>query len=103
MSDFVLLYTGGTRPAEQEMASVMGAWDTWYKKLGSSIKHGGNPFAPMAKTVTDGKVRDGAPGSPLTGYTVVTAGSLDEAAELAKGSPILQRGGSVVVYEEIEM
>jgi hypothetical protein len=103
MSDYVLLYTGGSMPSEDEMASVMGAWDAWYKKLGSSIKHGGNPFSPTAKTVTGDGVREGAPGSPLTGYTVVTAGSLDQAAELAKGSPILQRGGSVLVYEEIEM
>jgi hypothetical protein len=103
MSDFVFLYSGGTMPSEQELASVMGAWDAWYKQLGSSIKHGGNPFAPTAKTVTDGGVRDGAPGTPLTGYTVVSARSLDEAAELAKGSPVLQRGGSVHVYEEIEM
>ncbi len=105
MADFVLLYTGGTMPeGEAEMAQVMKAWDTWYQKLGSSIKNGGNPFSPTAKTVgSDGSVRDGAPGSALTGYTVISAGSLDAATELAKGSPVLQGGGSVIVYEEIEM
>jgi hypothetical protein len=103
MPDFVLLYSGGSAPTEEEMGGVMQAWDSWYKELGSAIKHGGNPFTPTAKTVEAGSVRDGAPGAPLTGYTVITAGSLDAAAQLAEGSPVLSRGGSVTVYEEMEM
>lgn len=103
MADFVLLYTGGTPPAEAEMGEIMQAWDSWYGELGSAIKHGGNPFTQAAKTVEKGSVRDGTSGAPLTGYTVVTAESLDAAAELAKGSPVLARGGSVIVYEEMEM
>jgi len=104
MADFVLLYSGGSMPeTEAEQARVMKAWDDWYKELGAAIKDGGNPFTPAAKTIgSDGSVRDGGP-APLTGYTVLTAGSLDEAAVLAKGSPVLQGGGSVSVHETFEM
>ena len=42
-------------------------------------------------------------GTPLTGYTILTAESLDRATELAKGSPVLQGGGAVHVYEIVEV
>jgi hypothetical protein len=37
------------------------------------------------------------------GYTIVSADSLDAAAELAKGCPILDDGGSVSVYETFQV
>jgi hypothetical protein len=103
MSDFVLLYSGGSMPeTEEEQASVLKVWDDWYKELGSAIKDGGNPFTPAAKTIeTDGSVRDGGPA--VTGYTILTAGSLDEATTLAKGSPVLAGGGGVSVHETFEI
>jgi hypothetical protein len=89
---------------EEEQARVMKAWNDWYAELGPAIKDGGNPFTPAARTVaSDGSVSDGAAGSPATGYTVVEADSLDIATGLAQGSPILQGGGSVTVYETFEM
>ncbi len=104
MADFVLLYGGGSMPeTEAEQAAVMKAWDDWYKELGSAIKDGGNPFTPAAKTIEkDGSVRDGGQ-APLTGYTILTAGSLEEATVLAKGSPVLAGGGSVSVHETFEV
>jgi hypothetical protein len=41
--------------------------------------------------------------SALTGYSIVAAGSLAEATELAGGCPVLQSGGSVDVYEAMPM
>jgi len=38
-----------------------------------------------------------------SGYSVVSADSLDEAVKMAKGCPIFDRGGNVEVYEAIEM
>ena len=103
MTDFALLYSGGGMPeTEEEQARVMKAWNDWYADLGKAIKDGGNPFG-AAKTVgSDGSLRDGPAGSPYTGYTILTAESLDRAAELAKGSPALQ-GGNVTVYEIVEV
>lgn len=104
MADFVFLYSGGSMPeSEAEQAKVMTAWTDWFGTIGSALKDGGNPFTPAAKTVTsDGSIKDGAPGT-LSGYSIVTANSLDEAAGIAKASPVLQGGGSVLVYETIEM
>jgi hypothetical protein len=105
MADFVLLYTGGSMPeTEEEKARVMKAWEDWYAEVGSSIKDGGNPFAPAAKTIaSDGSVSDGAGPAPHTGYTIVTADSLDAATAIAKGSPVLLGGGGVTVYEAFEV
>ena len=39
--------------------------------------------------------------SPLTGYTIITAESLADATEKAKGCPVLATGGSIEVYETL--
>jgi hypothetical protein len=105
MADYLFLYSGGRAPqGEEEMARVMKAWEDWYAELGPAIKDGGNPFGPDARTVgRGGTVSDGPAGQPATGYTIVTASSLDEAAALAKGSPVLDGDGAVTVYEIVEM
>lgn len=105
MAGFLLLYTGGSMPeTEEEQAAVMQAWTDWYTALGPAVKDGGNPFTPMAKTVaSDGSVRDGAVGTMASGYTIVTADSLDAATEHAKGCPVLSAGGTVTVYETFEV
>ncbi len=101
MADFVLLYTGGGMPeTEEETAQVMKAWDAWMGQIGSGLKDGGNPFTPAAKTIAnDGSVSDGAPGPLHTGYTILTADSLDAALEMAKSCPVLMGGASITVYE----
>jgi hypothetical protein len=105
MADFVLLYSGGKMPeTEEEQAQVMKAWTDWYGNIGSDLKDGGNPFGPGVKTVgNDGSITDGAKGTPHTGYTIVSAASLDAATDVAKGSPVLEGGGTITVYEILEM
>jgi len=39
----------------------------------------------------------------ISGYSIVSADSLDAAVELAKGCPVLEIGGAVDVYEAIKM
>jgi hypothetical protein len=104
MADYVFLYSGGKMPeSEEEIAQVMKAWTGWFEQLGGALKDGGNPFTPAAKTLSaDGSIADGAPGTPHTGYSIVTADSLAAAADLAKGCPVLQGGASITVYETFE-
>lgn len=101
MAKFVLLYTGGGQPqSEAEMAAVMQAWTAWFGGLGAAVADGGNPFTPMAKSISsDGTVSDGPVGVMATGYSVLAADSLDAAVEMAKGCPHLQSGGQVSVYQ----
>jgi hypothetical protein len=101
MSDFVLLYQGGSMPeTEGERAKVLDAWTAWMGRVGSALKDAGNPFTPEPKTIgADGSVSDGTSGSQATGYTIVEADSIDDALALAKDCPVLQGGASIEVYE----
>ena len=103
MADFVLLYSGGGMPeTEEEQAQVMKAWDAWFAEVGGALKDGGNPFTPAAKTVAaDGTVGDTKP--LHSGYTIVKADSLEEATKIAQGSPVLQGGATITVYETFEV
>ena len=101
MAKYVLLYSGGrmgATPAEQQ--KQLQEWGAWFGKLGKSVVDAGNPFSEKVKNLaSDGKVKDGPVGSRATGYSIVEAGSVDAAAELAKGCPVLTSGGQITVYE----
>ena len=105
MAKFLLLYNGGGMPqTEAEQAAVMQAWGEWYTGLGAAIVDPGNPFTPQAKSIaSDGTIGDGAVGTMATGYTIISADSLDAAAAMAKDCPILQSGGQVSVYETFDV
>jgi hypothetical protein len=87
--------------SEEEVAQVMAAWEAWYGELGESVVDGGNPFGQTRNV--DGTGVTGPNDNPLSGYTVITAADIDAAVAAAKGSPILQAGGSVEVAEAIDM
>ena len=98
MAKFVYLYTGGQMaegPEAQEKA--MQEWGAWFGSLGDSVTDMGNPFGSSTAVGADKAT------AALTGYSVVTADSLDAAAVLAKDCPILANGGNVEIYEAIEM
>ena len=102
MGNYLLAYTGGSRPdTEEEQQAQMAAWGAWFGSLGEAVVDGGAPFAGSASLNGDGVSAPGASG--LTGYSVLKADSLDAATELAKGCPLLGNGGGVEVYEAMEM
>jgi hypothetical protein len=105
VNDYVLVYSGGSRPeSQEEVAQVMKAWDTWMRDLGDKLKDGGNPFTPMAKSVApDGKVSDGPIGGMATGYSILQADSMDEAVDIAKTCPVNLGGASITVYETFKV
>lgn len=103
MSTFVLTYKGGTMPeTEAEQQAVMAAWGAWFGQLGDAVAAPGNPFAGSLSVNGEDGVSEGA-ASGLGGYSVLSAASLADAAELAKGCPLIGNGGTVDVYETIEM
>ena len=55
-----------------------------------------------ARDASDGTTSDGG-GAGLTGYSILNADSLADAAEKAKGCPILASGGTVEVYETFDV
>ena len=98
MGKYVYVYTGGGMPeTPEEGAKVMAAWNDWFGKLGSAVTDIGNPFG-ASQSVNNGAT------TKATGYSIVNAGSLDDAVMMAKGCPILDNaGGNVEVYEAVEM
>lgn len=105
MAEFLYLYRGGQRGGNpEESQQIMQKWMNWFKELGASgnLKDGGQPLEDVGKVVKSkaGPVTDGpfAEAKDLVGgYTLIEASSLERAAELAKGCPILERQGLVEV------
>jgi hypothetical protein len=101
MANYMLAYKGGSMAATDEEREVaMAAWGAWFGGLGAAVVDAGNPFGASATVAGDTSVSEGAP-SALTGYSVLSADSLQAAGELVKGCPVLVAGGSVEVYETI--
>jgi hypothetical protein len=99
MAKFLLAYTGGAMgETPEDQQKQMEAWMGWFGSLGDAIVDGGNPFGPSSTISSSGAVTDGGRSS-LSGYSIISAGSLAEATTKAKGCPVLSAGGSVEVYE----
>jgi hypothetical protein len=104
MTNYVFMYSGGHGVAtdEAERDAQYAKWGQWFGELGAAVVDGGAATG-NAKTVgAGGSVSDGG-SRGLTGYSIVSAASLDAAVELAKGCPVLEIGGAVDVYEAIKM
>ncbi len=97
MGKFVFTYTGGGMAAtDAEREAAMAAWGAWFEQLGPAVLDMGNPFG--GSTAVGSGAANG-----LTGYSIVSADSLDAAAQLAQGCPVLERGGGVGVHEALAM
>ena len=110
MSEFVFLFRTGEAQSELAMgtperaAKSMQVWLAWLRELEGAghLKAPGQPLATSGKVVrgpsgviTDGpfvEVKD-----LVLGFMVIEASDIDQAAELAKGCPMIHGGGSVEV------
>jgi hypothetical protein len=103
MAKYVLSYTGGSMAeTEAEQQQVMAAWGAWFGQLGAAVVDPGTPFARSTAIAADGSVTEpGAAG--LTGYSIISADSLEQAAGLAKSCPVLATGGAIDVYETVDI
>jgi len=103
MGKYVLAYKGGSMAAtEAEQAAVMQSWISWFGDLGAAVVDGGNPFGASISVGSDG-AQSAVASHGLTGYSILNADSVDAAATLAKGCPVLSSGGTVEVYEAMDM
>ena len=100
MKYLLVFYGGGMPETEAAQNRVMKQWESWYAKLGSAVVDQGLPFSgKVNKVKPDGTSGKGPIGQRATGYTILTAPTIDAATKMAKGCPILKSGGSVAVYE----
>jgi hypothetical protein len=103
MANYLLAYTGGgMAQTDAEREAAMAEWGNWFGSLGEAVVEIGNPLGASATVSNGGSVNDGTPSS-LTGYSVLSADSLAAASALVKGCPVLASGGSVEVYETLNV
>lgn len=105
MTDFLFLFRGGRTGAlsPEEMQRSLQKWGGWIEGLakagkfkgGEPLEEGGKVVSGTRKLVTDGPFLESK--EVVGGYLVVTANDLGQAAEISKGCPILEEGGSVEV------
>jgi hypothetical protein len=111
MPNFLYLFRGGDRRSlsAQELQENMSKWGVWIKQLSQDGRFkGGDPLADTGKILSGKRkaVTDGPFGETkdvVGGYLLVTAPTLDDAIELARGCPIFEYDGSVEVRELREM
>ena len=103
MAKYLLVYHGGGVPETEEARQAeMAAWGQWFGSLGQAIADPGNPVG-QSRTISGGNVSQGGGANPATGYSVITADSIDAAVNMAKGCPIIKSGGSIEVAETFEV
>jgi hypothetical protein len=105
MSEFVFLYRGGQRPTSpEEFQQVLIKWMAWFKDLaakghvvdrGQPLDRSGKLVQGANKPVIDGPFAEAK--DVVGGYSLIKASDISQAAELAKGCPVLERGGHVEV------
>ncbi len=91
LKKFMLLHCGFEPPTPE----IMEAWGEWFESVADrTVEHGG--FTGGREVSHDG-TRD-LPMGPdsTTGYSIITAESLDEAETVARGNPFIS---SIRIYE----
>jgi hypothetical protein len=104
MPTYLVTYHGGPgMPADPAAAQQMlAAFQAWVAEVGPAMRDPGAPLA-ASKTVSADAEVDGQAEVPIGGYTILEAGSLDEAAQLVRSHPFLSRGGSLQVSESVSV
>jgi hypothetical protein len=98
MAKFVVVYKGGAMEGTpQQQEEIMKKWMSWFGEIESKVTDMGNPFG--ASTAVGGESATAG----LTGYTILSAPDLGAAASIVAGCPVLDAGGSMEIYEALEM
>jgi hypothetical protein len=93
MPKYMMIYRGEatdlTQMSDEEAAAVLGKWESWMAKVGPALSDIGSPFGGGTSVVDDGSSRQTL---SLSGYSIIDAVDLSEAAALADGHPYLSEG-----------
>src|ERR1700761_4075724 len=103
MNDFLLLFrrefsAGEAMPSPEQLQAMMKDWQDWMGGIAAQNKlvDPGNRLNGDGRVVKAGRVITNGPyvevKEAIGGYTIIKAASLDEAAELSNGCPILKMG-----------
>ncbi len=91
MKHFLILHYGFQKPTAEEMA----AWNAWFESIADKQVERGH--LPAGREISHSGVIDLPFGKDsMTGFTIIQANDLEEAAEIAQRCPIV---ASTRVYE----
>jgi len=94
---FLVLTYGFVPPTDE----VQREWGEWFKSAGPRLVDPGSPFGRGVEVTREGRTELTVQSpSPLVGYCILNADSLEEAESLVRGMPIIE---SVRVYEAHSM
>jgi hypothetical protein len=97
MKKFLVLTYGFTPPTDD----VQQAWGEWFNAAGPRLVDPGSPFGRGVEVTRERRTElDLQSPSPLVGYCILNADSLEEAESLVRSMPIIE---SVRVYEAHSM
>lgn len=92
MKKFVLLHYGFERPTPD----IMAAWGKWFESMKDRIIDMGGHFSG-GREISKAGTRDLPLGlESITGFTIVSAESLDDAERIAQSNPFIS---SIRIYE----
>jgi hypothetical protein len=114
MNEFLLIFrrdfkTADTQPSPEELQNMMKTWQNWMGSIAARNKlvNSGNRLSAEGKVVKPGAVVTNGPyvemKEAIGGYIIIRAESMEEAAEISKGCPILTIGGNVEVRTIVPM
>ncbi|MBA3682090.1 MAG: transcription initiation protein [Bacteroidetes bacterium] len=115
MKDFLLLFRRdgsadtNTQMSPEQIQAMMKPWQDWMGGIAAQNKlvSPGNRLEAAGKVVKPNNVITNGPyvetKEAVGGYIIIKAASLEEAAEISKGCPILQMGGNVEVRTILPM
>jgi hypothetical protein len=114
MKEFLLVFrrdfvSNDVQPSPEQLQNMMKPWQDWMGSLAAQNKlvSSGNRLASDGRVVKPGDVITNGPyveiKEAIGGYIIIRAESLDEAAELSKGCPILHIKGNVEVRTVVPM
>lgn len=97
MKKFLILTYGFEQPTEE----IKQAWGNWFASVGAALVDPGNPFGrgvELTKSTRTELTLDSP--SPLVGYCILNAESMEEAESIVARMPIIE---SARIYEAHSM
>jgi hypothetical protein len=86
MPKFLFCYHGGHFPPEVSDGNHA-AWSSWMEGLGDRVIDSGGPLKPSKTLATGDQLVADTGHSEVTGYTIITADSLEDALTIARACP----------------
>ncbi len=103
MPQYIISYIGGNQPSTPEEGKQhFEKYKEWLSSLGDAAISPANPLRNTTTINPDRSISDKSM-TTMSGYTVITADSMDSALDIAKACPFLDIGGSLEVSELIQM